>query len=81
MRKNKTNILLHCAFVALHLYYYNYGELPELNQLEKLDELIILSENYYTILRKQFEDHLKVKEKRKPVLVDFDKDYLIKIFR
>jgi len=81
LRKNKTNILLHCAFVALHLYYYNYGELPELNQLEKLDELIKLSENYYTILRKQFEAHLKVKEKRKPVLVNFDKDYLIKVFR
>ena len=81
LRKNKTNILLHCAFVALHLYYYNHGELPELNQLEKLDELIILSKNYYTILRKQFEAHLKVKEKRKPVLVDFDKDYLIKVFR
>ena len=31
LKKNKTNILLHCAFVALHFYYYNHGELPELN--------------------------------------------------
>ena len=81
LKKNKTNILLHCAFVALHFYYYNHGELPELNQLEKLDELITLSQNYYSILRKEFETHLKVKEKRKPVIVDFDKNYLIKVFR
>ena len=81
LRKNKTNILLHCAFVALHFYYYNHGELPELNQLSKLDELITLSQNYYSILKKEFETHLKVKEKRKPVIVDFDKDYLIKVFR
>ena len=81
LKKNKTNILLHCAFVALHFYYYNHGELPELNQLEKLDELITLSQSYYSILKKEFETHLKVKEKRKPIIVDFDKDYLIKVFR
>ena len=52
LKKNKTNILLHCAFVALHFYYYNNGELPELNQLEELDELIILSQSYYSILKR-----------------------------
>jgi len=81
LQKNKTNILLHCAFVALHFYYYNYGELPELNNLEKLDEILKMSENYFTILKKQFESYLKVKEKRKPVIIDFDKNYLIKVFR
>ena len=80
-KKNKSNILLHCAFVGLHFYYFNYGKLPELNKLEQLDELIKLSENYYTILRKEFQTHLKVKEKRNPLMVEFDKDYLIKVFR
>ena len=81
LKKNKSHVLLHCAFVALHFYYYNHKELPELNKLDNLDELIKLSENYYSILQKEFNAYLKFKEKRKPKIVELDKDYLIKVFR
>ena len=81
LKKNKTNILLHSAFVGLHIYYQIYNELPELNNLEKNNELIKLSENYYKILRKEFENHLKIKEKKKNITIEFDKDYLTKVFR
>ena len=47
LKKNKTNILLHCAFVALHMYYLNNNSLPELNNLDQVEKLINLSENYY----------------------------------
>ena len=81
LKKNKTNILLHCAFIGLHLYYLKYNELPELNNLEKTNELISLSEDYYKILKKEFENHLNIKERRKNTIVEFDKNYLIKVFR
>ena len=81
LKKNKTNILLHCAFVSLHLYYLKYNSLPKLNNLEQLEEIINLSENYYKVLRKEFENHLKIKEKRKMTMIEFDKNYLIKVFR
>lgn len=81
LSKNKSNILLHCAFVGLHLYYSIYNELPELNNLEQIDKIIKFSGNYYKIIREQFENHLKIKERKKNTIVDFDKDYLIKVFR
>ena len=81
LKKNKTNILLHCAFVSLHIYYTKYNTLPELNNFEQINELIKLSEDYYKIIKKEFESHLKIKEKRNLTLVEFDKDYLIKVFR
>ena len=81
LKKNKTNILLHCAFVALHMYYLNNNSLPELNNLDQVEKLINLSENYYKVLKQEFEKYLKVKEKRKISLIEFDKNYLIKVFR
>ena len=80
-KKNKTNILLHCAFVALHFYYFKNNSLPELNNLEQVEELIKLSEDYYKILKQKFEKHLEIKEKKKISLIEFDKNYLIKVFQ
>ena len=81
LKKNKNNILLHCAFVSLHIYYLKYNSLPELNNFEQVEEIIKLSEDYYKVLRQEFEKYLKIKEKRKVTLVEFDRNYLIKIFR
>ena len=81
LKKNKTNILLHCAFVGIHFYYMKYNTLPELNNLNIANELVKLSEDYYKVLKKEFEVHLKIKEKRKLTLIEFDKNYLIKVFR
>ena len=81
LKKNRTNVLLHCAFVSLHIYYSKYNTLPELNNLQQTDELMKIAENYYEILKKEFESHLKIKDKRKTTMVEFDKDYMIKVFR
>ncbi len=81
LKKNKSNILLHCSFVGLHFYYFNYGKLPELNNLEQLDELIKITKNYFTLLQKEFQTFLKFKEKKKHLILEFDQDYLIKVFR
>lgn len=81
LKKNKSNVLLHCAFVGLHLYYRINNELPKLNDLKEVDKIIEFSENYYKILKSKYENHLKYKEKRKNSIVEFDKDYLIKVFR
>lgn len=81
LKKNKSNALLHCAFVGLHLYYRINNELPNLNDLKEVDKIIEFSENYYKILKSKYENHLKYKEKRINSIVEFDKDYLIKVFR
>ena len=52
-----------------------------MNNLQQIDELMKISQNYYEILKKEFETHLKIKEKRKSIMVEFDKDYIIKVFR
>jgi len=84
LKKNKSNALLHCAFVCLHLYYSAFNEIPELNDLKKVDEIIKYSENYYKILKIKYETHLKFKERRNYFILEFDndfKEYLVKVFR
>lgn len=80
-KKKKSNVLLHCAFVGLHLYYSIYNELPELNNLEKVDKIINLSENYFRIIKEKYENQLKIRDKKKNIVIEFDKEYLTKVFR
>ena len=81
-KKKKSNVLLHCAFVGLHLYYSTYYELPELNNLEKVDKVINFSENYFKIIKEKYESLLKLKDrKKKQLIIEFDKNYLIKVLR
>ena len=40
LSNNKSNFLLHCAFIGLHLYYNISNELPELNNLEQIKKLL-----------------------------------------
>jgi ubiquitin-activating enzyme E1 len=63
------------------MYFLNNNSLPELNNLDQVEKLINLSENYYKVLKQEFEKYLKIKEKRKISLIEFDKNYLIKVFR
>ena len=60
--KKKSNILLHCTYVGLHIYYSSYNILPELNDLEEVDKIVELSKNYYLILREKYIDYLKLKK-------------------
>ena len=43
--KKNSNILLHCSFVGLHKYYSFKGKLPELNNLEQVNEILELFRN------------------------------------
>ena len=76
-RKKKSNILLHCAFVGLHLYYNIYNNLPELNNLEQVEEIVKLSKSYYLVLKKQYTDYLTIKTK----IIEFDRNYIINVLR
>lgn len=75
--KKKSNILLHCAFVGLHLYYNIYNNLPELNNLEQVEEIVKLSKSYYLVLNKQYTDYLTIKTK----IIEFDRNYIINVLR
>ena len=61
--KKNTNLLLHCSFISLHLFYNKYNKLPELNNLQEMDEIVELSYNYYFIINEQYNDFLKLKKK------------------
>ncbi len=76
--KAKSNILLHCAFVGLHIYYSSYGILPELNNLEQIKDIVELSKKYYLILSEKYEECLKIKQN---IIVQFDENYIIKVLR
>ena len=77
--KKKSNILLHCAFVGLHFYYSINNKLPELNDLEQVNEIVELSHNYYLIIKQKNIDYLKIKKKKK--IIEFDKNYIINTIR
>jgi ubiquitin-activating enzyme E1 len=62
-RKKSSNILLHCAFVGLHIYYSNYNKLPALNDLTQAKEIVELSKQYYFIIKEKYPDYLKLKKK------------------
>ena len=79
LKKNFTNILLHCAFVGLHLYYSINNKLPELNNLERINEIVELSHNYYLIIKEKYIDNLKIKKRKN--IIEFDKNYIIKVLR
>ena len=76
--KKKTNILLHCAFVGLHIYYSIYNNIPELNDLKISQDIVKLSKYYYLVLREKYLDYLKLKKNK---LVEFDEDYILNVFR
>ena len=62
MLKKNTNLLLHCSFIGLHLFYSKYNKLTELNNLQEMDEIVELSYNYYFIIKEQYNDFLKLKK-------------------
>lgn len=72
-KKKNANILLHCSFIGLHFFYNKYNKLPELNNLKEVEETVELSYNYYTIIKKQYNDCLKLKKKK---TIEFDKNYI-----
>ena len=76
--KKKSNILLHCAFVGLHIYYSIYNIIPELNDLKIAQEIVKLSKSYFLVLREKYLDYLKLKKNK---LVEFDEDYILNVFR
>jgi ubiquitin-activating enzyme E1 len=78
MRKKKSNILLHCAFVGLHIYYSNYNKLPALNDLKQTKEIVELSKQYYFIIKEKYPDYLKLKKKN---IIEFDENYIINVLR
>ena len=77
--KKKSNILLHCAFIGIHLYYSANNELPELNDLKKTEEIVQICHNYFLIIKEKYKEYLKIKKKNK--IIDFEKDYIIKVLR
>ena len=77
-RKKKCNILLHCAFYGLHIYYSLYNKLPELNNLEQIEEIVILSKNYYSAMRTKFVEYFKIKKK---TIIEFDDNYIRNVLR
>ena len=72
-RKKNTNLLLHCSFIGLHLFYSNYNKIPELNNLQEVEEIVELSYNYYLIIKEQYNDCLKLKKKK---VIEFNKNYI-----
>ena len=78
MRKKKSNILLHCAFVGLHLYYSNYNNLPSLNDLKQVKVIVEMSKQYYIIIKNKYPDYLKLKKKN---IIEFDENYIINVLR
>ena len=76
--KKKSNILLHCAFVGLHIYYSIYNLLPELNDLNNVKKIIELAKNYYLILREKYINYLQLKGNK---LVEFDENYILNVLR
>ena len=77
-RKKNSNVLLHCAFVGLHLYYNKYNKLPELNNLKQVEEIVELSENYYKAIKKEYMEFLKIKKKK---IIEFDVNYIRNVLR
>lgn len=72
-KKKNTNLLLHCSFIGLHLFYSKYNKIPELNNLKEVDEIVELSYNYYLIIKEQYNDCLKLKKKK---MIEFNKNYI-----
>jgi ubiquitin-activating enzyme E1 len=77
-RKKSSNILLHCAFVGLHIYYSNYNKLPALNDLTQAKEIVELSKQYYFIIKEKYPDYLKLKKKN---IIEFNENYIINVLR
>ena len=77
--KIKSNVLLHCAFVGLHFYYCMNNKLPELNDLKQVEEVIDLCYKYYLVIKEKNANYLKIKRKNK--IIEFEKEYIIKILR
>ena len=65
-------MLLHCAFVGLHFYYYINNKLLELNDLTQV------AYKYYLILREKNKEYLKIK---KIWVVELDKNLIRNIIR
>ncbi len=76
--KSKSNILLHCAFVGLHIYYSINNIIPELNNLNQVKGIVELCKNYYSILTEKYIECLKTKRKR---IVEFDENFIINVLR
>ena len=77
--KKKCNLLLHCAFIGLHIYYSINHKLPELNNLDHVNEIVELSHKYYLIIKSKNIDYLKIKKKNQ--IIEFDKLYIINVLR
>ena len=75
LKKKESNILLHCAFVGLHFYYSINNKYPQLNNMEQVNEIVKLSQNYYLILKERYNNYLKVKKRKN--IIEFDKNYII----
>jgi ubiquitin-activating enzyme E1 len=81
-KKKGSNILLHCSFIGLHIYYSIFNQLPELNNSEQTNEIVELSNKYYSILEKQYEKSLEVKKKHKKIeKVIFDINYIKNVIK
>lgn len=81
--KKNANQLLHCAFVGLHQYYTLNNKLPNLNDLEKVNEVIDLSYKFYEKISKANLQWIKAMKKRKTTdkIIDFDKSYITNVLR
>ena len=77
--KKKSNILLHCAFIGLHIYYSINHKLPELNNLKDVNEIVELSHKYYLIIKSKYTDYLIIKKKKQ--LIEFDEVYITNVLR
>ena len=73
--KKNANILLQCSFVGLHKYFSMKGVLPELNNLEKVNEIVELSYQYYLEIKEKNIELLKNK-KNKNKIIEFDKTFI-----
>ena len=50
--KINNNILLHCAYVGIHNYYLLKNHLPELNNINEINEVMDISYKYYLEIKK-----------------------------
>ena len=83
--KKNINQLLHCAFVGLHKYYTITNKMPDLNNLDQVNQIIeLLSYKYYEdSLKKGYEwlKSPKIKNSKKDEFIEFDLSYIIKVLR
>ena len=77
-KKKSSNLLLHCSFVGLHLFYNKYNKLPELNNFKEIEEIVSSARQFFLIIKDKYKKYLEIKKNK---IIEFDKNYVINALR